>query len=173
MRRRMIQAALAVILPGLAACGGDDPTEPGLDPELVAGIYTPTTLSFDPQGSLPEVNLLDGIGQEIVPFLSIATNRSFQFLFIDNQTKEVVVAGGTYETLADGIRLRFQSASDARRLLLPTELDLTFAELAGTLSFSGEVAAPRSRLFELVPDWAQEPLADPVPGTLAVEFTVL
>lgn len=173
MRRRLILAALAVLAPALSACGGDDPTEPGIDPELVAGIYTPTVLGFDPQGSLQEVNLLDGIGQEIVPFLSVATNRSFQFLFIDNQTKEVVVASGTYETLTGGIRLTFKNATDARRLLLPTTLDLSFDELAGTLSFTGDVSAPRARLFELVPEWANEPLADPVPGTLTVEFTVL
>jgi len=173
MRRRLSRLSFLVIAAAAAACGSKSPTGPTIDTSLVAGIYTPTVLSFDPQGSLPSVNLLDAIGQEIQPYLSVGTDGRFFFLFIDNQTKVPLLADGSYKALENGIRLSFNDASQAEMLLLPKQIDLTFDQNAGTLSFSGDVQASRTRLFHLVPDWQNEPLADPVPGALTVEFTVV
>lgn len=174
MRRRLSLLGL-LSLTALTACGDNTSTTgPTLDPSVVAGIYTPTVLSFDPQGSLPVANLLEAIGQQIQPYLSVATDGSFVFFFLDGQTMKPVSASGSYETLESGIRLKFDKTSDAEALLLlPKELDLTFDQNAGTLSFSGSVQASRARLFQLVPDWQNEPLADPVPGLLSVQFTVI
>lgn len=175
MRRCLSQGlaflALAVVL---AACGDRaTSTGPTLDPTLVEGFYTPTVLSFDPQGSLPVANLLDAIGQEVQPYLFIGTDGRFTFLFVDQQTGRPALVEGSFKMLEDGIRLSFDNTSDAATLLLPQNLDLTFDQNAGTLSFSGSIQAPRSRLFQLVPDWQNEPLTDPVPGTLTVEFTAI
>jgi hypothetical protein len=173
MRRRLSVLGL-LSLAALAACGSSSSTTgPTLDPTLVEGFYTPTVLSFDPQGSLPTANLLDAIGQQIQPYLFVGTDGRFIFLFIDNQTKLPTLAEGSYRALENGIRLSFNNANQAELLLLPKDLDLTFDQNAGTLSFTGSIPAPRTRLFELVPDWQSEPLTDPVPGTLTVEFTVI
>ncbi len=175
MRRSLI-LALALALPvTLLACGDDDgPTDPGLDPELVAGIYSPTILSFDPNGQLlQEVNLLTAVSEEVQSFLLVQPNRAFSLLFILQATNEPILANGVYETLADGIRLHFDDPTKARRLLLPAQLDLTFDQLAGTLAFAGEIDAPLSRILELVPEWTDEQLADPLRGLLTVEFTSL
>ncbi|MEJ2218220.1 MAG: hypothetical protein P8099_16550 [Gemmatimonadota bacterium] len=179
MRRRLtrlgvLSVAVAALAAAATACGSRSTTTgPTLDPTLVEGFYTPTVLSFDPQGSLPVANLLDAIGQEVEPYLFIGTDRRFRFLFVDKQTGLPTLAEGSFRMLEDGIRLSFNKASDAAILLLPQNLDLTFDQTAGTLSFSGSIQVPRSRLFELVPDWQNEPLTDPVPGTLTVEFTVI
>ncbi len=173
MRRRLKLPGL-LALAALAACGSDrSTTGPTLDASLVEGFYTPTVLSFDPQGSLPPTNLLDAIGQQIQPYLFVGTDGRFMFLFIDNQTKLPALVEGSYRTIENGIRLSFNNANQAEMLLLPKDLDLTFDQNAGTLSFSGTIQAPLARLFQLVPDWQNEPLADPVPGTLTVEFTLI
>lgn len=177
MRLRLTLASLVLPALVLGGCSGDNgPTDVGLDPELVAGIYVPTTLSFDPNGQLlDEVNLLDAVATEVQSTLFIQPNRAFNLLVILEATSEPILASGTFETLADGIRLSFdaEDRAKAQRLLLPTQLDLSYNQAAGTLSFTGEIDAPLSRLLELVPAWADEQLADPLRGVLSVEFTKL
>lgn len=173
MQRRLSLLGL-LFLAALTACGSNKSTTgPTLDPALVEGLYAPTALSFDPQGSLPVVSLLDSISQQIQPELWVGTKGGFEFLFFNSQSRLPDVANGTYSMLENGVRLNFQNLSDAEKLLLPQQLDLTFDQNAGTLSFNGTIQAPRTRLFQLVPEWQNEPLTDPVPGTLVVEFTLI
>jgi hypothetical protein len=173
MQRRLTFLGLLAVA-ALAACGGSTSTTgPTLDPTLVEGLYEPTALSFDPQGYLPAVSLLDSISQQIQPQMSVGNDGRFAFLFFNSQSRLPQLAHGSYRMLEDGIRLDFDQASDAETLLLPQQLDLTFDQNAGTLSFTGSIQTPRARLFQLVPDWQNEPLTDPVPGVLTVEFTMV
>ena len=156
----------------LAGCGEDEITEPPrLDVSVVAGLYSLTQLSFDPQGSLPAADLLPALNT--VPTLNLTTSLQAQILVQDPVTSLVFTINGTFQTTEDGIRLQFPEGSGNATLLLPSPLNLTFDEQAKTLTFSGAVQGgiPRDRLIELVPALAEEQLLDPVPGTLVVQFT--
>lgn len=176
-RRRLgpVGLVLVLALAALAAACGDDEeiTEPEtLDPEDVAGTYDPTLLTFDVSGSLPAKDILDGLGEGIPPRLVVSLNHTFQVVFIDPVTGEFQSREGEYTLLEDGVRLEFRSASDAMSLLLPQNLELTQGDGGATLGFSGEIDVSRARLRELVPEFEEEPLADPVPGTLDIVFTL-
>ncbi|HUG39468.1 MAG TPA: hypothetical protein VMM12_03230 [Longimicrobiales bacterium] len=165
--------ALGVALPVALAvwgCGDDGPTGPGLTLEAVAGVYDPTELTFDPQGSPPPGDVLAQI-QATQPQLVISVTGGFQIAFLDPVTGFIRTPGGIADPTADGVRLAFNNQADADLLLLPRTLVLTFHEDTGTLTFSGSVSVPRSRLLSLFPDlYGSEAFQDPTPGTLIVTF---
>ena len=169
-RRRGVVLLLPMFLT-LGACSEDTPTEPRLDVAAVAGTYTMTGLSFDPQGSLPATDILAELTQ--APTLTLTTNRQVQILMRDPITTLVVTINGEFQTTTSGVRLEFGDQSSIDRLLLSTRQDLTFDQQTGTLSFSGSVpgGVDRTALIALVPSLEDEQLLDPTPGTLAVEFT--
>lgn len=169
--RSFVPAAALATLALLPACG-DDPTEPTVVPcgEAEAGVYEPTTLTFDVNGNLPERDILDRIDPTLRPELIVDLVGGFQLAFRDPGTGRFTTAEGDCTRVADGVRLEFDDATDAQRLLLPSTLPLDHDADAGTLSFQGSVAVSRARLQALVPEFKDEPLSDPVPGDLAVLF---
>ena len=92
-------------------------------------------------------------------------------MFRDPATGFVTIASATYQLRGFGIEVTFDRATDAARILLPRRVNLTLDAAASTLQFSGEATVPLARLQQLVPEWADLPLADPVPGVLTVAFT--
>ena len=66
VRGGMPHGGMALLLAAtlaLAACGGEDqPLEPGIDVGEVAGTWALTQLAFDPQGVLPETDILTRLG---------------------------------------------------------------------------------------------------------------
>lgn len=160
---------LALALP---ACGDDDPSGPGGSLEAVAGIYDPTELTFDPQGSPEAGDILARI-QATQPQLVISHTGGFQFAFLDPVTGFIRTPGGIAEPTADGVRLVFTNQTDADLLLLPRTLVLAHDPVEGTLTFSGAVTVPRTRLLDLFPEqYAEEAFQDPTPGTLIATFEV-
>jgi hypothetical protein len=163
---RRIGLGLVVFL--LMGCGGDaaGPARPD-----VSGTYLLTALAFDPQGVLPEVDLLPRLSGDL-PRLVLAPAGQAQVVFEDPATGLVTVANGTYSTTQNGVHLDFGADGAYRNVLLSRRM--TFESGAGgTLTFMG--AAPdgvsRQRLVQLVPEFAGEQLLDPVPGQLTVVFT--
>lgn len=173
MANRIGALALAVpLMLGLTACDEDDPSGPALTLEAVAGLYDPTELTFDPQGAAPAGNVLGQI-QATQPQLVISTTGGFQIAFLDPVTGFIRTPGGVAEPTQEGVRLVFTNQSDADLLLLPRTLLLTHDEAAGTLTFSGAVTVPRSRLLALFPElYGGEAFQDPTPGTLIATFQV-
>ena len=163
-----ILAPLVLAL-GAVGCGDDDPSGPGLTLEAVAGLYDPTELTFDPQGSPPPGDILAQI-QATQPQLVISHTGGFQVAFLDPVTGFIRTPGGVATPTTAGVRLVFNSQADADLLLLPRTLDLVH-DGEGTLSFSGSVTVPRSRLMTLFPElYEGEAFQDPTPGTLIVTF---
>ncbi len=161
---------LAPLFAALLACD-DSPSEPeGIDITLVAGTYDLTLLRFDPQGSLPDTDILPTLGQDNVQLI-LTTNRSAQIVYQDPITNLFTTIEGTFRTTEAGARIEFQSNAPYRQLLLSRRMD--FVLNGTTLSF--DAAAPdgvsRARLLELVPAFEGEQLLDPVPGTLRVTFS--
>ena len=161
----MLAAAL------LGGCGDDsDPAAPDLD---VRGNYAMAELTFDPQGSLPGVDLRARISRN-VPRLVLATDGRAQLVFEDPATGLVTTANASY-TIAEPNRVSvsFDEASTMYRgSFLSRRMTFTYDPSQRTLVFAG--ASPdgvdRQRLLAAVPEWAQEQLFDPVPGTLQVIF---
>jgi hypothetical protein len=163
---RRIGLGLVVFL--LMGCGGDaaGPARPD-----VAGTYFLTALAFDPQGVLPEVDILPRLSGD-VPRLVLAPAGEAQLVFEDPATGLISVANGTYSTPQDGVRLDFGADGAYRNVLLSRRM--TFASGAGgTMTFVGTApdGVSRQRLVQLVPEFADEQLLDPVPGQLTVVFT--
>ena len=163
-------ARLVPLALGRTGCDDDGPTGPSLTLETVAGLYDPTELTFDPQGAAPPGNVLEQI-QATQPQLVISTTGGFQIAFLDPVTGFIRTPGGVAEPTEEGVRLVFTNQSDADLLLLPRTLLLTHDEASGTLTFSGAVTVPRSRLLALFPElYGDEAFQDPTPGTLIVTF---
>lgn len=168
---------LGLVLVGAAAVaggcgeGGGSQLGPTLEPEAVTGVYDITRLTFDPDGSVAGADIAARLDAAEPPRLFVALDLTFQLAYVDPATNKFVDVDGTYETLIDGIRLSFPSREAAQAILLPQQIDLTFDEASGTLSFDGGVDADLSRLVELVPEYAEEQFPDPVRGALEVEFT--
>lgn len=173
MRWRQLRIGILAAAVVLGGCGDDDGTtfEPRLDPEAVAGVYDITRMTFDPDGSVPQVDIAERLDPTIRPQLVVALDLTFQLAYIDPATKKITTIDGTYETLLDGVRLLFPSRQESQRILLPQRLDLLFSETTGTLSFAGSVDADLPRLVALAPEYAQEQFPDPVRGRLEIEFT--
>lgn len=163
--------ALTAVTAVLAACGDDSPTEPTLTRAEVSGTYDLTVLSFDPQGSLPAVNLRERLVLQN-PTLQLTSGGVAQLSYRDPQTNLLVTANGTYTTTTEFVRVDFGQSGEHRALLLSREMTFSF-QTAGqtTLNFeSDDAAVPRDRLLELAPEFAEEQLFDPVPGTLEATF---
>ena len=159
----------------LGACGDDDPSRPN-EPDLtradVAGQYEMTALSFDPQGSLPEIDLLERLDPVNLPDLILASNEdSLQLVFRDPDGGLVRTVPGGYDLGDTTIDVDLVNAIEPAKLLLPREVRYVFDGEAETLSFSGAIQADTARLFVLVPEWSGEPVTNPLPGTLSVTFT--
>lgn len=156
----------------VATACGDSPSEPdGIDITLVAGTWDLATLRFDPQGSLPDTDILPTLGQDNVQLI-LTTNRTAQIVYQDPISNLFTTIEGTFRTTEGGARIEFQSNAPYRQLLLSRRMEFT---LAGGTTLTFDAAAPdgvsRARLLELVPAFEGEQLLDPVPGTLRVTFT--
>lgn len=157
----------------LAACGDDDPADPD-EPDLtradVEGQYVITELSFDPQGSLPLTDLLTRVDFAETPELILsATDDSLQLIFrIEGDLLRVIE--GEYDLGDTGLTVELDNALEPGEILLPRVTNYFFDEESATLSFNGTIQADTVRLFELVPEWSGEPVANPLPGTLRVTF---
>lgn len=152
----------------LAGCGGD---ASGPARAEVAGTYHLAQLSFDPQGILPEVDILARLAGD-VPRLVLAPGGEAQLVFEDPATGLISIANGTYSTPQSGVRVDFGASTAYRNVLLSRRM--TFAAGAGgTLTFQGTApdGVERQRLVQLIPEYAGEQLLDPVPGQLTVVFT--
>lgn len=172
MRWRIIPALMLTAVIATTGCSDDkDPFEPGQDVEHVAGVYDIRTLTFDPNGSLEEKDIAARLDPNIPPQLVIGLDRTFQIAFIDPVTRRIDTVEGTLQVLTGGVRLNFATLDGAQRILLPRRLDLELDQEAGTLSFTGDVDVSLARLIELVPEFEEEQLRDPVRGTLTVKFT--
>ena len=159
----------------LGACGDDDPSRPD-EPDLtradVAGQYAMTLLTFDPQGSLPLVDLLARLDSANLPELIIASNEdSLQLVFRDPVGGLVRTVPGGYDLGDTGIAVDLANSTEAAKLLLRSDMNYFFDESDETLAFTGSVSADTARLFALVPEWSGEPVTSPLPGTLSVVFT--
>jgi hypothetical protein len=162
--------AVVLVLPLLIACGGD-PAGPAR--AELAGTYHLTALTFDPQGVLPEVDVLPRLGGADVPRLVLAPAGEAQLIFQDPATGLIRTADGVYSTPQVGVRIDFGTGTAHQAVLLSRLMTFTWSESDQTLTFSG--ASPdgvvRERLIELVPEWSNEQLFNPVPGQLQVVFT--
>lgn len=169
---RIITMLTFAALPALAACG-DDATGPVLDTALVTGTYSLTTLSFDPQGSLPAVDALAEIGTQ--PQLIIASSGTAQIVYQDPSTNLFTTITGSFRTTVDGARVTFDESSPYATLLLSRRMDFVLDSLTTPRRLRFDAAAPdgvnRARLIELAPALANEQLLNPVPGDLTVIFT--
>ncbi len=165
-------ALLAVTMAAVTACD-DGPTEPTVSRSDVAGTYDITVLAFDPAGSvLPERSLLTLLPPSDRPEFNVSPKgNTAQLVFRDPAPGFVTIAGATYRLREFGIEVTFDNAADAARILLPRRVSLSLDATASTLQFSGEASVPLARLQQLVPEWADLPLADPVPGVLTGAFT--
>lgn len=165
----MRRVHLSVICAAVAiACSGD-PSGPSR-PEI-AGTYTLTELRFDPQGSLPEVDILARLGAANVPRLVLAPLGDAQLVFEDPATGLLTIVSGRYSTPSEGARIDFGTNTAYNRVLLSRRMIFSFSP-PGTLAFDGESpdGVDRQRLLQLVPEWSGEQLLDPVPGRLVIMF---
>jgi hypothetical protein len=165
-------ALLSLLLIGGAAACDDDPSEPSIPRDDVVGTYSLTSLTFDPQGSLPAVQIHTRFGTSIPASAIVSSNGTLQFVVQDATTSQLLTVNGTYQTNPTGIDVTFQSSAPYAQILLSRNMRFTFNEASSTLTFSGEVNdISRARLVALVPEFATEQLLDPTPGTLSVTLT--
>ena len=158
----------------LGACGDDDPSEPD-DPDLtradVEGQYVISELSFDPQGSgLGLADLLDRIDFAVSPEMILsATDDSVQLIFrIEGDLLRVIE--GEYDLGDTDVTVELDNALEPGEILIPRVTTYFFNEETETLTFNGTFQADTTRLFELVPEWSGEPVANPLPGALRITF---
>lgn len=166
----MLLAALLAALPA-GAC--DNPAAPDrLEPAELAGTYDIAVLTFDPQGSaLGTEDILARLDARRLPELTL-TDTLVELAFVDPSTGEDELAEGGFTTGEETVRVMFaDTAGPYRLLLLPQTLTYAYDEHARTLEFSGGTDVERARLTTLVPEFGDEALPDPVPGTLTVLFT--
>jgi hypothetical protein len=170
MRRTVNLLAAVAVAASAAACGGD-PSTPSR-PER-AGTYVMTELSFDPMGVLPQIDVLARLGA-VPPQLLLTPRGDAQLIVRDPDTGLVKASTGTYTTPQTGVRIDFGEGTAHRDVLLPRRMVL-IAEADGRLTFDEDVldGVTRQRLLQLVPEWADEQLLDPVPGRFTVTFTRL
>ena len=152
------------------SCGSDaaGPSRPE-----VAGSYDLTALTFDPQGSLPGVDILARLEGDVVPRLVLAPRGEAQLVFEDPVTGLITTTNGAYSTPESAVRIDFGTDDAFRSVLLSRRMTFAGDDAAATLVFDGAApdGVPRERLIQLVAEFADEQLLDPVPGQLVVEFT--
>lgn len=164
----MLRLVPLLALVTLFACG--DASGPSRSD--AAGTYVLTSLAFDPQGVLPAVDILARLEGDAAPRLVLAPAGEAQLVFEDPVSGLITTTNGTYSTPQDGVRIDFGQNDAFRDVLLSRRM--TFEVAAdGVLTY--DASAPdgvsRARLIELVPEFADEQLLDPVPGQLTVVFT--
>jgi hypothetical protein len=169
LRQAAAGIAMLALTMGLAACG-DDSTGPTVDTQLVTGTWNLATLTFDPQGSLPEIDIRSRLNTNVQMIMAAA--GAVQIVYQDPSSGLFTTIAGNYRTTASGVRIDFTSGTGFPSLLLSRRTDLAYDSIAKTLSFEG--ASPdgisRQRLIQLAPEFANEQLLDPTPGTLKVLF---
>lgn len=166
-------AAATTLLVAFSASACSDSTSPEVtDVGAVSGSYTLTVLRFDPQGTLPDQDILAALGADNVQ-LTLTSARAAQAAYRDPETQLFVTIQGSFRPTAEGIRVEWASNSQYRQLLLSRTMNFTFNAAAGTLVFDGEApdGVSRARLQVLVPAFQGEQLLDPTPGRLRVTFT--
>jgi hypothetical protein len=163
MRSVMTVLAAATLL-GCGDASGPSRSE-------VAGTYFLTTLTFDPQGVLPAVDILARLEGD-VPRLILAPAGEAQLVFEDPESGLITTTNGAYSTPEGGVRIDFGQNSGFRDVLLSRRMTFSAAsETILTFDASAPDGVPRARLLELVPEFIGEQLLDPVPGQLTVTFT--
>jgi hypothetical protein len=152
----------------LAGCG--DSTGPSIDTSLVVGTYAMTALSFDPQGSLPAIDINARLNTSVQ--LIVSNTGALQIVYQDPVSNLFTTIQGTYRGTEDGVRIDFASNSAYDGLLLSRRMDFAYDSTTTTLSFNAASpdGANRQRLLQLAPELANEQLLDPTPGTLHVTF---
>ena len=157
----------------LVACDDDGPSGPRTPDVDARGNYSLTELTFDPQGSLPQVDLRARTTSTI-PRLVLVSGGRAQLVFEDPATGLVSTADADYTITSTGdVSIEFTDASNAHRgSFLSKRMTFTYDATARTLTFAGTPTEgiERSRLLALVPEWQDEQLFDPVPGTLRVVY---
>lgn len=169
--KKLLLSLSAVLV--FAACSDSSDPVQVVDVD-VRGNYDLTALKFDPQGVLPEVDLKSRITSTI-PKLNLATNNQAQLVFTDPNTGLITVSNATYTVNNAGnqISLDFGTANTSyTQTFLSRKMTFGYNQTTHALTFS--TASPdgvtRARLIQLVPEWKDEQLLDPVPGTLTVVF---
>lgn len=174
MRRGVLLAAIVAICVGVLGCGGGDVTGPSQDRSRVAGVYHLAALTFDPHGSLPKTDIMERLAPADRPELVLSrTDNTFQAVTRDQHTGRFVAVEGQYTILnGEGVRLRFKRLEDAQRLLLPQRAELVFDDTTMTLTYHANTAVSLTQLRNLVPEYRNEQLPDPVQGELVLVFTL-
>ena len=151
-------------------CGGDGSSATGLDIQELVGTYSLTRLSFDPQGALPDADILVALGTS--PELIVTANQQAQIVYQDPISGLFTTISATAKTTARGLRLTFSGNSLYADLLLSRNMEFAFSASTGTLAFDDESpdGVSRQRLVRLIQAWENEQLFDPVPGRLRVTF---
>ena len=162
--------ALSAGLSLMIGCGSDGSSSTGLDIQDLAGTYTLTTLAFDPQGALPEANILEALG--VSPELIVTANNQAQIVYQDPISGLFTTISATAKTSKTALRLTFAGSSAYADLLLSRNMTLTYSEGSGALAFDDDApdGVRRQKLVRLITAWENEQLFDPVPGRMRVTF---
>lgn len=157
----------------VAGCGSSSTDPDALEPAAVAGTYALTTLTFDPQGVLPEMDVRSRIESEHRPTLALTAQGAAQVVFLDPTTELTQTVNGTFSTSSTEVEITFAQNSDYPRFLLSRRMAFTHTAGPPTLTFQGPApdGVSRQRLVELIPEWEGEQLLNPTPGDLRVVFT--
>ncbi len=177
IQRPTVAIATAVGLVLLLGCGGDSPTGPALPFSAVAGLYDLGALTFDPAGSLPAMNIKPRLTGVVAPQLNLSNTGTAQLVFRDPVSGEFKTAAGKYTTGDSTVTITWNDNEPYGLFLLSKRMSYQFSTSGSggvQLSFSGTSpdGVSRARLVGLVPEWQDEQLFDPVPGTLSVVFTL-
>lgn len=169
-RSRTTALVLALAVASVTAACSDDDGPTGLDRDVVVGTYNLTTLRFDPQGSIPEADVLARFPN---PQLILTASNSAQIAYLDPSTNLVVTIQGSYVTTVDGVRIDFAANSAYQQMLFSRRMQFAYNAAARTLTFDGDSpdGVSRARLQALVPSFANEQFLDPTPGRLRIVFT--
>ncbi|MGH7476320.1 MAG: hypothetical protein ACRELD_08525 [Longimicrobiales bacterium] len=169
----MLRCATPLVALLVTTACDSDPTDPGIPRADLQGVYDFTILSFDPQGSLPEVDIRARLGAEFEPTLNLISTGSAQLVYQDAQTGAVETVPGTFTTGSTTVTITFTEGTPFHRVLLSRSMTFQWNATARTLTFADTApdGVDLTRLRELVPEWEDEPLSDPVPGELTIVFT--
>jgi hypothetical protein len=171
--RLLAAAGLGLLLFAIACGDGDGITAPAITLDEVEGLYSPVTMTFDPQGAAPAGDVLAALAASgLDPFLNIARNGTFQVPYRDPVTGEFRTLDGTVVVVGRSLRLTFSTAAAANQLLMPRILTLAWDDEEESLHFSGSTSVDRIRLQQLFPElYGQEPwTGETIPGVLTVGF---
>lgn len=168
----MVTAACLAGVLVVSACGDDGPTEPNIDLSEVVGTWSLTELTFDPQGVLPETDVLTLLGT--APQLIVTPSRAAQLVYSDPVSGLFTTIPATVRTTPTGVRIDFDRNSGYAGLLLSRQMEFQLQQTGGNSVLTFDADSPdgvnRQRLVQLVPAWQNEQLLDPVPGQVRVTF---